>query len=217
MALHWRENVVSGSEAILKSVDTDDYVNVSGSLYVSQSIYDTDESPGVDGQVLSSTVTGSQWIDISGAGEKGSQGETGEKGSQGETGEKGSQGETGEKGSQGETGEKGSQGETGEKGSQGETGEKGSQGTTGEKGSQGIEGTGLEGQKGSKGEPSTVQGEKGDKGAIGTTGAQGTDGSFGGASFDYTFSTSTTSGDPCPVFLRLDTTPQNPATELYID
>ena len=39
---------------------------ITGSLHVSQSIYDTDESTGTVGQVLSSTVSGSQWIDASG-------------------------------------------------------------------------------------------------------------------------------------------------------
>ena len=42
-------------------------VLITGSLHVSQSIYDTDDSTGTLGQVLSSTVSGSQWVDAAGS------------------------------------------------------------------------------------------------------------------------------------------------------
>ena len=110
---NWREVIVSGSNALLETLGVDNDTNISGSLLVSKSIYDTDESPGVLGQVLSSTVSGSQWIDISGAGAQGIQGITGEQGAQG------IQGVQGIKGIQGVTGNTGLKGAQGIIGSQG--------------------------------------------------------------------------------------------------
>jgi len=72
-------------------------VRISGSLHVSTSIYDTDNSRGTAGQVLSSTVTGSKWVAASSGakGEPGAQGPTGA-GPQGAAGAKGQKGEVGE-------------------------------------------------------------------------------------------------------------------------
>ena len=57
---NWREIIVSGSDALLNTLGVDNTVNISGSLLVSKSISDTDGNVGTIGQVLSSTVTGSQ-------------------------------------------------------------------------------------------------------------------------------------------------------------
>ena len=64
----------------------------------------------------------------------------------------------------------------GEKGATGDKGQKGEVGATG--------GAGSDGDKGQKG-------DKGEIGATGPQGSQGAQGSFGGATFDYTFSSST--------------------------
>ena len=55
-------------------------------------------------------------------------------------------------------------------------------------------------------------------GTQGPTGIQGNDGSFGGATFDYTFSTDTAGGnDPGQGIVELNSTQQNTADEMYID
>ena len=62
-----------------------------------------------------------------------------------------------------------------------------------------------------------IQGIQGDQGVQGNTGIQGPTGNFGGATFNYTFSSTTTAGDPGAGLLRLNNATQNSATELYID
>jgi hypothetical protein len=79
---------------------------------------------------------------------------------------------------------------------------------TGTAGPQGAQG--LAGDKGDKGET----GAKGDKGV---DGAQGQNGNFGGATFNYTFTTNTANTDPSAGFLKFNTSDPIDATELYID
>ena len=57
---------------------------------------------------------------------------------------------------------------------------------------------------------SAQSGQKGDKGV------QGPDGNFGGATFDYTYSITTTSGDPGRGNLRLNNSTQTSATISYL-
>jgi hypothetical protein len=59
-------------------------------------------------------------------------------------------------------------------------------------------------------------GTQGTTGTQGTLGSQGTVGSFGGATFDYTFLTSTTNADPGTGNLRFNASPTT-ATAMYID
>ena len=87
----------------------------------------------------------------------------------------------------------------------------GVQGATGAQGHQGVQGaTGAQGHQG-------VQGAIGAQGKQGTVGAQGADGNFGGATFDYTFDTTTSDADPGAGKLRLNNALVNAATVLYID
>ena len=51
----------------------------------------------------------------------------------------------------------------------------------------------------------------------GSQGVQGTDGSFGGATFDYTYDTTTTAGDPGQGKVRLNSATENAATSMFID
>ena len=74
---NWREIVLSGSNAKLASLEVDTNVQISGSLHLSQSLYDGNNNTGTDGQVLSSTVTGSIWIDAA-SGAQGDKGQLGE-------------------------------------------------------------------------------------------------------------------------------------------
>lgn len=89
---------------------------------------------GTSGQVLSSTIGGTQWI--AGGGTQGPQGSTGPQGATGSTGGSGPQGSTGAQGVQGATGS------TGNTGSQGPQGNQGTQGSTGAQGATGAQGTG---------------------------------------------------------------------------
>ena len=78
-------------------------------------------------------------------------------------------------------------------------------------GSQGFQGaTGATGAQGD-------DGATGPTGPTGAQGAQGSDGNFGGATFDYTFSTSTTDSDPGQGNLRFNNGTLSSATEMYID
>ena len=54
-------------------------------------------------------------------------------------------------------------------------------------------------------------------GPVGPTGPQGQDGVFGGATFEYLFSTSTDATDPTLGYLRLNNTSQDIANRMYID
>ena len=72
----------------------------------------------------------------------------------------------------------------------------------------------LQGTQGAQGN----KGDKGDTGAQGATGPQGAQGSFGGATFDYTFSSST--GTPTDLNsgrLRLNNSSVSSATKMFID
>ncbi len=79
-------------------------------------------------------------------------------------------------------------------------GEAGTQGTQGTQGRQGSQGTGAQG----------VQGPQG------TQGPQGLTGNFGGAAFDYTFSTNTSNTIPGNGKLKFNNLTLSSATELYI-
>ena len=60
-------------------------------------------------------------------------------------------------------------------------------------GAQGVQGaTGAQGATAAQG----AQGDAGSNGSAGAQGAQGNNGSFGGVSYEYTFSTNTTDSDP---------------------
>ena len=156
------------------------------------------------------------------AGTTGAQGATGFTGSQGDTGAQGATGFTGSKGDtgdQGATGFTGSKGDTGDQGATGFTGSKGDTGFTGSAstvaGPTGF--TGSKGDTGFTGSASTVAGptgftgSKGDTGFTGSAGAQGvigytgsqgvigytgSQGGFGGATFEYNWSTNTAVSDP---------------------
>ena len=54
-------------------------------------------------------------------------------------------------------------------------------------------------------------------GPSGSTGPQGADGNFGGATFDYTFDTSTADSDPGQGNLRFNNSNLSSATLMYID
>ena len=60
-------------------------------------------------------------------------------------------------------------------------------------------------------------GPTGAQGATGATGAQGNDGNFGGATFEYQFSTNTSDSDPGAGKLKLNNSTVSSATVLYID
>jgi hypothetical protein len=72
--------------------------------------------------------------------------------------------------------------------------------------------TGASGVNGSTG----ATGYTGATGAPGSTGAKGDTGNFGGAAFDYHYSTTTTNADPGSGYFRLNTTDLSAATNLYI-
>ena len=190
---NWREILISGSDGVLQSLKTDNSIQVSGSIHLSQSIHDTNDNTGTLGQVLSSTVSGSLWVDAQ-SGPQGAQGPIGEKGglgaqgANGDLGSKGAQGATGPQGDKGQKGEVGAQGATGPQGNQGNQGIQGAtgtQGTNGEKGAQGTTGgagpVGPKGSQGSTGAPGAQgnQGNQGNQGAQGATGTQGNQGDKG--------------------------------------
>jgi hypothetical protein len=83
-------------------------------------------------------------------------------------------------------------------------------------GAQGVQGnTGTQGTTGAG-----TQGTTGETGAQGTTGTQGTtgqNGNFGGASFDYTYSTTTAAADPGAGKIRFNNATITSATAMYID
>ena len=101
----------------------------------------------------------------------------------------------------------GPQGATGAQGASGTNGTNGAQGTQGIVGTQGIQGvTGIQGTDGSKGATGTQ----------GTDGTQGTAGNFGGASFDYTFNSSTSVAFPGGGKVALNSGTQQSATTMSI-
>ena len=137
----------------------------------------------------------------------GPEGPEGPKGDKGDTGPEGPKGDKGDKGETGPEGPEGPKGDTGPEGPKGDTGPEGPKGETGPEGPEGPKGdTGPEGPKG----------DTGDKGDTGNPGLDGQDGNFGGLSYNLTFDTTTTSGNPGTGKIRLDETNQNTSIELYI-
>jgi len=102
-------------------------LSISDQLILSASLLDTDGNTGTMGQVFSSTVTGSKWVDA----DSGAQGTQGTQGTKGEIGTQGTQGIQGETGTTGTQGTQGTQGETGTQGENGTQGETGTDGTFG--------------------------------------------------------------------------------------
>ena len=213
---NWREIIISGSDAELNKLNVDSSLTASGLIY-----------PAADGsntQVLQTDGSGNLSFADKDSGPQGTTGAQGAQGLDGDLGSKGDIGEkgiNGEKGEQGPTGAQGADGAQGVQGEEGQKGEGGAQGTVGEKGAQGTTGgPGVVGPKGEKGDIGSqgVDGAQGADGAQGETGVQGNDGSFGGATFDYTFSTDTAGGnDPGQGIVELNSTQQNTADEIYID
>jgi len=83
----------------------------------------------------------------------------------------------------------------------GPAGIQGAQGTQGLQGLQGRTGAGIQGSQGTQG----------------FSGLQGTSGSFGGVTFDYTFDSTTTNGDPGTGGLRINNSTLSSGTAMYID
>ena len=83
----------------------------------------------------------------------------------------------------------------------------GNQGLQGLQGNQGVQG--LQGM--------SNQGVQGLQGLQGRQGTQGLTGAFGGATFEYTFSTNTVDSDPGAGTLKFDNSNLSSATLLYID
>ena len=164
------------------------------------------ESDTFDLHVYYADGSSNQWVSItSNAALKGEKGATGDKGQKGEVGATGGAGSDGDKGQKGELG-------VATKGQKGEIGATGPQGPTGTGGAGGDKG-----QKGDKGEIGAT-GPQGAQGAQGPQGSQGAQGSFGGATFDYTFSSST--GTPTDLNtgrLRLNNSSVSSATKMFID
>jgi hypothetical protein len=125
-------------------------LHVEGNARITGALHDSSDDAGTAGQILSSTATGTDWIDpMSLVGPTGPQGQTGGVGANGATGPTGPQGIQGETGLQGEqgpagvTGPQGIQGVAGPIGPQGEqglAGTPGAVGPTGPQGPQGIQG-----------------------------------------------------------------------------
>ena len=162
-------------------------LHVDGDVRITGAVYDTNNSAGSTGQVLSSTSTGTNWVAATSGpqGTTGATGPTGPTGPQGTTGTTGSQGTTGATGPTGPTGSQGTTGATGPTGPNGPTGSQGTTGTTGSQGTTGATGpTGPTGPTGSQGTtgatgPTGPTGPTGSQGTTGTTGSQGTTGATG--------------------------------------
>ena len=164
-----------------------------------------------------------------GSGYQGSQGTigfTGSKGDQGVIGFTGSKGDTGFTGSKGDTGFDGSTGFNGSVGFTGSSGDQGLVGFTGSQGNQGVAGfTGSQGDQGvvgftgSKGDQGNVgfTGSQGDIGFTGSLGFTGSQGGFGGATFEYDWSTNTTVSDPGAGTVKINNANLTSGTILSID
>ena len=223
----WRQIILSGSEAELSTLSVDS--NITASI--------------ISGSQFSGSFSGSFFGDGSGLtgipdgppGPQGVQGPIGLPGPQGTQGVQGNDGDPGPQGIQGIQGVQGAQGIQGVQGAQGVQGVQGEgiqgvQGVQGAQGVQGVQGEGIQGSQGAQGlqgtqgvqgdlgptGPQGVQGAQGVQGSQAAQGAQGTDGTFGGATFDYTFDTST-SINPGSGEIRLNNTSQSGSTALYID
>jgi hypothetical protein len=160
------------------------------------------------------------------AGGQGLIGFTGSKGDQGDigfTGSKGDQGDVGFTGSKGDTGFTGSKGDQGDIGFTGSAGGQGLIGFTGSKGDQGDIGfTGSKGDigfTGSKGDQGDIgfTGSKGDIGFGGSIGFTGSQGGFGGATFEYDWSTDTALSDPGTGVVKINNANLTAGTILSID
>jgi len=150
-------------------------------------------------------------------------GPTGPTGSTGATGASitGATGSTGATGDTGPTGPTGATGATGATGPTGDTGLQGIQGVTGPQGVQGIQGIqGIQGDTGPTG-PTGITGSTGPTGAdstvTGPTGPTGPAGTFGGATFEYNYTTGTSNVDPGTGNLAFNNLTLSSATVLYID
>jgi len=116
-------------------------------------------------------------------------------------------------------GPQGTQGVQGLQGLQGTQSIQGLQGETGA-GTQGAQGTfGIQGDLGVQGFPGPIgpQGTQGTFGFQGTDGLQGQTGSFGGITFDYTFSTNVAATDPGVGTLKFNNASLSSASLLFMD
>ena len=117
-------------------------------------------------------------------------------------------------------GPQGTQGVQGVQGIQGLQGDLGNQGTQGPQSIQGTDGfQGDLGFQGVQGFPGLLgpQGTQGTDGLQGGSGVQGQTGSFGGVTFDYTFSTNTATSDPGVGTLKFNNASFSSAGNLYMD
>jgi hypothetical protein len=171
---------------------------------------------GVQGPQGPQGVTGPQ-------GPQGAQGNVGPQGPQGVQGPQGPQGVTGPQGPQGVQGPQGPVGSRGPQGPQGVTGPQGPQGVQGPQGPQGVTGPqgpqGVQGPQGPQGVegPQGPQGVTGPQGPQGVSGPKGETGEFGGASFNYDYSTTITASDPGAGVLRFDSLTFASVANIYID
>jgi hypothetical protein len=159
-------------------------LQVQGSVRITGSLYDSNNTVGTAGSVLSSTGSGLNWVTpnsgaqgaVGAQGFQGVQGTVGAQGFQGVQGTVGAQGFQGVQGTVGAQGFQGVQGTIGVQGAQGRQGFQGVQGTVGAQGFQGVQGTvgaqGFQGVQGTVG----AQGFQGVQGTIGVQGAQGRQG-----------------------------------------
>jgi len=162
---------------------------------------------GIQGASGSTGLSGASGVGLTGAtGIQGVQGIQGTQGTQGASGSTGLQGASGS----GASGIQGASGSTGLTGASGFIGADGASGATGIQGASGIGATGATGVTGATG----IQGASGSTGLTGSTGVQGT---FGGAPFDYYYSTNTASSDPTSGYLKFNNTNLTLATILYIN
>jgi hypothetical protein len=173
------------SNTISISISDSGLLSVEGNVRLTESLYDKNNSAGANGQILSSTVNGIEWIDPEGgvgiSGFSGFSGESGISGYSGFSGESGTSGYSGATGESGISGYSGFSGESGTSGYSGATGTSGYSGATGESGTSGYSGatgeSGISGYSGASG----FSGVSGFSGATGAAGASGTSG-FSGAS-----------------------------------
>ena len=206
------------------------YVNVEVVNSNGESLAGTMNYPVIDftstTQLTATFATGTSGylVASAGSGYQGSQGDLGYTGSIGFTGSKGDQGGPGFTGSAstvqgpiGYTGSKGDTGFTGSRGAIGYTGSQGAQGVIGYTGSQGIQGvigyTGSQGIQGIQG----FTGSQGDTGFTGSIGFTGSQGGFGGATFEYAWSTDTTVSDPGAGTVKINNADISLGTTLSID
>jgi len=149
-------------------------LEVSGDFGIKGAIHDASGDAGASGQVLSSTGSAVDWIDVSGL--AGATGATGPTGADGAAGADGATGATGPTGADGAAGADGATGATGPTGADGAAGADGATGATGPTGADGA--AGADGATGATG-PTGADGAAGADGATGATGPTGADGAAG--------------------------------------